>query len=128
VIVMDVAAMREMVVLPTYNNGGTLEDILARVERLGLDVCVVDDGSVDGSAEILARWAGGTNAKLHHVITHRQNQGKAAALASAFEWGSDNGFTHAVTLDTDGQLAPEDVPALLEAARKNPAALILGLS
>ena len=60
------------------------------------------------------------------VVTHNRNRGKAAALKTGFAAAAEAGFTHAITIDTDGQLDPEQIPELLAAARENPSALVVG--
>jgi uncharacterized protein (DUF2062 family) len=115
-------AFKPVVVAPTFNNAGTLGDVVARVVRLGLRVVVVNDGSTDGSADVLARFS----PEHVTVVAHAANRGKAAALRTGFAAAAAAGFTHAVTIDTDGQLDPEEIPALLDAARAAPTALVLG--
>jgi uncharacterized protein (DUF2062 family) len=60
------------------------------------------------------------------VLTHAHNRGKAAALMTGFAAASEGSYTHAVTIDTDGQLDPEQIPALLSPAQRLPTALVLG--
>jgi uncharacterized protein (DUF2062 family) len=60
------------------------------------------------------------------VVTHEVNRGKAEALRSGFRRATERGFTHAVTIDTDGQLDPSQIADLLHAARSHPNSLILG--
>jgi uncharacterized protein (DUF2062 family) len=114
-----------VVVAPTHNNRNTLEDIIARVRATGLALIVVNDGSTDDTAAVLAspRWAGDGGVT---VITHPHNRGKAAALRTAFGAAAAAGFTHAATVDTDGQLEPEQIPGLLALARSSPHALVIG--
>ena len=114
-----------MVVAPTHNNRNTLEDIMARVRALGLPLIVVNDGSTDDTAAVLAspRWAADPSVT---VITHPENRGKAAALRTAFDAAAAAGHTHAATVDTDGQLEPEQIPDLLALARSAPHALVIG--
>ena len=119
-------ALRPVIVLPTFNNATTLSDVLERVDRLGLDTIVVNDGSIDDTASILESWRKATSRTVRQVFTHPVNRGKAAALQTAFR-AAQGHYTHAITIDTDGQLAPEDVPALIEGARENASSLILGL-
>src|SRR5258706_4281557 len=113
-----------VVLAPTFNNVRTLAGVLARVDALGMAVIVVDDGSGDGTAEVLRRWEKGGAQRW--VVTHSENRGKAAALATGFGRARELGFSHAVTIDTDGQLRPEEIPSLVEAARKSPRALVVG--
>ena len=98
-----------VVIIPTYNNAGTLKDVLSRTLAQGLPIVVVDDGCTDGTKEILSGFKDVT------VIAHPKNQGKGAALKTAFRWALENGYAYAVTIDSDGQHYPEDIPELLKA-------------
>jgi uncharacterized protein (DUF2062 family) len=120
------AAFRPVVIAPTYNNVRTLGDVLDRVRAQGLHAIVVNDGSTDGTAEVLAARLAGVHAGSLTVLTHRRNRGKGTALQTGFAAARRAGFTHAVTIDTDGQLDPEEIPLLLAAARRSPEALVIG--
>lgn len=119
-------AFRPVAVAPSYNNAGTLSDVLARLCATGLPVVVVNDGSTDATADALDQWKA-VEPRLRLVLTHDRNRGKAAALQSAFDHATKGGFTHAVTIDTDGQLAPEDIAGLLERAQRDLDALVIGV-
>lgn len=114
-------SFRPVVVIPTYNNAHTLMDVIERAERAQLPLIVVDDGSTDQTPALLANWKG-----RGFVITHDRNQGKAAALQTAFAFAKESDFTHAITLDSDGQLAPEQIEDFVEAARSHPYDFIIG--
>ncbi|MEX2214771.1 MAG: DUF2062 domain-containing protein [Phycisphaeraceae bacterium] len=113
-------------VAPTYNNAATLCTVLAGVRALGLPVIVVNDGCTDDTTARLQTFIASQPAAAVTVVMHEKNQGKAAALRTGFDEAGRRGYTHAVTIDTDGQHAPSDIPSLLEAAAKEPTALILG--
>ena len=98
-----------VVIIPTYNNAGTLKDVLSRTLAQGLPIVVVDDGCTDGTREILSGFNDVT------VIAHPKNQGKGTALKTAFRWALEKGYAYAVTIDSDGQHYPEDIPELLKA-------------
>jgi uncharacterized protein (DUF2062 family) len=118
------STLRPVVVAPTHNNAATLPDILRRIHDTALAVIIVNDGSTDATAGILSAWA--DEATENCVITLRRNLGKAAALRAGFVEAARAGFTHAITIDTDGQLSPEDIPNLLTRAVSNEKALVLG--
>jgi glycosyltransferase involved in cell wall biosynthesis len=118
---------RPAIILPTYNNFGTLPDVCRRCDALNLPMIVVDDGSTDGTSTWLAQRTSPIDDDRRFVfITHKRNQGKADALRSGFAAAIRAGFTHAVTIDTDGQLDPECIPALLLHSPGNLRALVLG--
>src|SRR5690348_4234635 len=120
------ASHRPVVLAPTYNNAGTIAQVLEQIDRIGLDVLVVNDGSTDRTADILDGWSRATGPAKHLTILHPVNRGKAAALLTGFEHARSIGYTHAITIDTDGQLDPGEIPLLLEQSRKQPAAMIVG--
>lgn len=115
------APFRPVVVIPTYNNANTLMDVIRRTEAGDIPIIVVDDGSTDQTPALLAAWGGNGS-----VVTHEQNSGKASALKTGFSIAKERGFTHAITLDSDGQLAPEEVGDFVEAARSHPMDFIIG--
>jgi glycosyltransferase involved in cell wall biosynthesis len=115
---------RPVIIMPTFNNGSSLPDVYRRVAALNLSIIIVNDGSTDSTSEWLARNA--SISQQLRVISHASNLGKAAALKTGFATALQCGFTHAITIDTDGQLDPEDIPTLLDQAKDSPGALILG--
>jgi glycosyltransferase involved in cell wall biosynthesis len=114
------------IIMPTYNNCGTLPEILNRCQLLGLPIIIVNDGSNDSTAAYLTRCDSNESSNRLCIINHSKNLGKAAALQSGFAMAIQLGCTHAVTIDTDGQLDPEDIPALLDLSRLEPRALVIG--
>ena len=116
-----------VVVAPTYNNAGTLAGVLGRLDAQGFPIIVVNDGSTDGTADVIAAWLAQPRGHAAHAEAHPRNRGKAAALKTGFELARRLGYTHALSIDTDGQLAPEQVPQMFALAERNPAALVLGV-
>ena len=96
-------------VIPTYNNGRTVADVVRGVLRNGLPVIVVDDGSTDETAQALE----GLDI---HLVRHPKNRGKGIALKTGFEEARHLGYKFALTIDADGQHNPDDIPALVAAA------------
>ena len=104
-------------VIPTYNNGGTVAEVVRRVLQQGLPVIVVDDGSTDGTQDALK----GLDIK---ILRHSQNRGKGIALRTGLEEARRLGYRQALTIDADGQHDPSDIPALVAAAA--PRTLVVG--
>lgn len=108
------------VVIPTYNNAGTIADVVHRALSYCLDVIVVCDGSTDETLDILQSIEGIT------IVSYAKNAGKGCALKRGFKKALEMGFAYAITLDADGQHFPEDISVMLQANQKNPGALIVG--
>lgn len=110
------------VVVPTYNNCKTIADVLRRVAVITPHVIVVDDGCTDDTREQLSRF---TEAPLD-IVSYGRNQGKGQALLAGFRRAQELGYDYAITLDSDGQHFPEDIPLFVEALEQHPGALIVG--
>ena len=109
------------VIVPTYKNAGTVLDIVRRVLEQELPVIVVNDGSPDGTAALLEQAALPVT-----VLTHSRNRGKGIALRTGLTYACSQGFRYAVTIDSDGQHFPEDLPVFLQAIEAHPGALVVG--
>jgi len=108
------------VVIPTYNNVGTICDVVERTLQQCQDVIVVSDGCTDGTCELLKEIQGIT------LVSYPKNAGKGTALKRGFKKALEMGFAYAITLDADGQHYPEDIPLMLKANQKHPGCLIVG--
>lgn len=108
------------VIIPTFNNAGTIADVVNSAKDYCDDVFVVNDGSDDGTAEILSGISG------IHVVSSERNRGKGHALKMGFNEALKEGFAYAITMDADGQHFAKDIPLFLEANRKWPGSVILG--
>lgn len=113
--------LKVCVVMPTYNNGGTLRDVVERTLSVCVDVIVVNDGCTDNSADILASFG-----ERITVVDYDKNRGKGYALKQGFNKAKAMGFDYALTIDSDGQHFPEDIPLFVEALEQHPGALIVG--
>jgi dolichol-phosphate mannosyltransferase len=98
--------------LPVYNEARHLTAVLDEVVKYSPEVLVVDDGSVDGTAELLATYRGLS------VIRHARNMGYGAALATAFDFAERHGYRIVVTMDCDGQHEPQRIPLFANACRE----------
>jgi dolichol-phosphate mannosyltransferase len=101
--------VKVLTAIPVYNEARHLAGVLREVRRHSPRILVVNDGSTDETASILARQSG------VQVLTHSLNRGYGAALISAFEHALANDVDVLVTMDCDGQHEPARIPVLLEA-------------
>lgn len=100
--------------IPTYNNGKTLGNIIERTLTVCSNIVVVNDGSTDNTADVLGTFSENKNIT---VVSYPKNKGKGYALRLGLQKARELGFDYAVTVDSDGQHFPEDIPLLLEAAK-----------
>lgn len=113
--------IRVCVVVPVYNNASTVRSVVEQSLEFVDSVVVVNDGSTD---DTMKRLEGVDNRVT--VISYQCNRGKGYALQRGVDYARGKGFTHAVTIDADGQHYPDDIPLFLNAARRSPDAIILG--
>ena len=109
--------MRVALIIPCYNHGLRLQAVLAGARELGLPIFVVNDGSGDDSQAILDTLVRLPEYACLHLLRHPVNQGKGAALCTAFAAAAAQGFDWALSMDADGQHLPEDAEKLLAHAR-----------
>lgn len=100
---------RLLTALPVFNEASHVSRVLNQVVRYSPHVLVVDDGSSDGTAELLAAR---NDIK---VVTHSENQGYGAALLSAFRYAIEHEYDVLVTIDCDGQHQPQRIPQFVAA-------------
>lgn len=117
---------RSVVIAPTYNNEGTVRSIVDRILEHWPKLIIVNDGSSDETKAILAELAITYSRDALVIIHHPENRGKAKALLTGFARARSLDYTHAVTIDTDGQLDPEQIPELIERSQASPHAMIIG--
>ena len=114
------ASLKCVVLIPTYNNAGTIAKVIADVKEYSADIIVVNDGSTDDTKNILASIE---NIK---VIDYPNNKGKGYALKlglqKAYEWG----YRYAITIDSDGQHYADDIPTFLDKIEEKPDSLLIG--
>ncbi len=112
---------RTMVLVPAYNEEASIYRLLADVRRHlpGAALVVVDDGSVDRTAEV-AREAGA------RVLRLPCNLGVGPAVQTGFRYAIESGFDYLIRLDGDGQHPPAEALKLIEAMRAQPTDLVVG--
>ncbi len=115
-------SLNTLIAVPVYNEAEYVVDVLDHVKQHADQILVVNDGSTDGTRELLSDIDGVT------VVHHPENQGYGAALATSFEHAITKGFDVLVTMDCDGQHQPQ---LLQEIARQvfagdNPCDMVSG--
>ncbi len=135
----NLAELDAIVIVPTFNNAGTIGTVMSSLIKYSSDILVVDDGCTDATAGILATFGfreissddalkpcadaiGG--GKM--IMKHPRNMGKGAALKNSLTAAARAGYRYAITLDADGQHFPSDIPAFVEAVKDDPEAVIVG--
>jgi len=117
-----IAAMKLTVLIPIYNEIHTIREILKRVQDTGLadEILLVDDGSIDGTRDILKEYEG---QEPFRVILHEHNQGKGAAVRT----GIDNATGDVILIqDADLEYDPRDYPAILRPIEEGLADVVYG--
>jgi len=110
---------RVVVVIPAYNEERLIGSVVLRAQKLADKIIVVDDGSIDSTAEI-AEMAGAT------VVRHERNQGKGVALNTGFSYARKLQPDMTITLDADGQHLPEEIVRLVEPILDGTADIVVG--
>ncbi|QQV02779.1 MULTISPECIES: DUF2062 domain-containing protein [Chryseobacterium] len=107
------------VLVPTYNNHKTLRRVLDGVLDYTENIIVINDGSTDSTVEILESYP--------QILTINlpENKGKGNALKTGFRKAEENGFDFAITIDSDGQHYPDDIPVFVEALLSEKQAVLL---
>ncbi|MCX5669447.1 MAG: glycosyltransferase family 2 protein [Candidatus Omnitrophica bacterium] len=111
--------MRTCVIIPTYNESRAIADLINQITKLGLEVIIIDDGSVDDTVKI----ATACGAK---VLANLRNMGKGASLIKGYNFALQQGFDAVISMDGDGQHSCDDLLAFIQKARNSQSALIVG--
>lgn len=122
---MTAVSATHLVLIPSYNPGEKVYETVRGARRYWAPVWVVVDGSTDGSAERLRAMAA-EDAALRVIVLPR-NRGKGAAVLHGLELAAQAGYTHVLTMDSDGQHPPERIPAFMDESARQPTAMILGV-
>ncbi|RZI95092.1 MAG: glycosyltransferase family 2 protein, partial [Variovorax sp.] len=121
---MPDASRTHLVLIPSYNTGERLFSTVAAARAQWNPVWVVIDGSTDGTGERLQQLAAGDPGLRVQVLP--QNQGKGAAVLQGLRTAQEAGFTHALTMDSDGQHPADLIPTFMQASQARPETMVLG--
>ena len=114
--------MKVCVVVPAYNAAATIAQLLESLLPFDLPILVVDDGSADETSARAEAFAD----RGVSLIRHPENRGKGAALRSGLFMAIEQGFDAAVSMDSDLQHAPADLPGLLAVFEQEKLDLLIG--
>lgn len=118
---MRASSLHICALIPTYNNRGTVVDVVRRTHRYMQDIIVVADGCTDDTLTLLQALDFPVT-----VVSYARNRGKGYALKQGFRKALEMGFEYVLTIDADGQHYPEDIPLLVEEALLHPGHIIIG--
>lgn len=111
------------VLIPTYNNEKTLQRVIDGVLEFVPEkfVIVINDGSTDSTSEILASFENRITV-LHNEV----NRGKGYSLRKGFRYANEQGYSYAITIDSDGQHYPSDLPKMIRECHEHPNTVLMG--
>lgn len=109
-----------LVAIPVHNEARYLPGVLDEVKLFRRCILVIDDGSTDGTPEILRRDV------TIQVVTHPENRGYGSSIATAFDFARRHGYRWLITMDCDEQHEPSSIPRFVAAAARNEADIISG--
>lgn len=112
--------MRVLLAIPVFNEVRSVEAVLREARRYARDILVVDDGSSDGTSDVLRAIPG------IRVLCHEQNRGYGQALIDAFHYAIEHGYDWVITMDCDGQHEPAFIPEFAAAAAADDSDIISG--
>lgn len=121
---MTLPSATHLVLIPSYNTGPRLTRTVAEALATWSPVWVMIDGSTDGSAAPVHELA--TRDSRVRVIVRERNGGKGAAVLTGVTAALAAGFTHVLTMDSDGQHPADRIPEFMATSLAHPRALVLG--
>lgn len=108
------------VLIPTYNNAGSIAAVVSSLLEYTSNIVIVNDGSTDDTAAIISQIPG---VRVH---SYTENKGKGWALRQGFKFAVGLGYRYAITIDSDGQHFADDLPAFVADLKQNGDGIIIG--
>lgn len=120
-LIATMKAHKICVIVPTYNNAGTLYRVIEDICQYASDIILVNDGSTDSTISILSEIPQNVD-----VVSYEKNKGKGHAIKIGFKRAIERGFDYAITIDSDGQHYAKDIPLFCKAIVEHPNSIIIG--
>jgi len=108
------------VLIPTFNNAGSIKEVIEDVLKYTSNIVIVNDGSTDKTKSILEDYIDLL------IVHHAQNRGKGMALRTGFKAAFEHGYKYAISIDSDGQHYPDDLHLFIDQIEVHPNAIIIG--
>lgn len=117
----------KIIIIPTYNEKENIEKIIRKIFSLEetFEILVIDDGSPDGTADIVKRLQKEFPESLH-IIERKGKLGLGTAYITGFKWSVEHGYDYIFEMDADFSHNPDDLPRLYEACKNGGADLAIG--
>ena len=114
--------MKICTIIPVYNSERHIAEVIKSALQYSEKLIIVNDGSTDQTLKSIENQ----NFACCEIVSYKKNKGKGYALRQGFKRALELGFTHAITMDADGQHLAKDICSLEKKAKENPDALIIG--
>lgn len=122
---MKMQSKTHLVIIPSYNPGSKVKKTVLEALKYWEPVWVVVDGSDDGTRELLDELA--KEEPGLRIIALPINSGKGTAVLEGLRIAEQEGFTHVLTMDSDGQHPAHMIPSFMETSQQHPESMILGM-
>ena len=109
--------MNVLVITPTYNEAKNIEKFIENIQKLNLDLLIIDDNSPDGTADIVKKFS--SNLNSINLIVRDKKLGLGSAYRKGFKWAEENNYKYVVEMDADFSHQFSDLQNLLDQRRPN---------
>ena len=109
-----------IVIIPVYNNAGTIGGVISDVKEFTDNIMVVNDGSTDSTSSVIESIEGIS------IVSYEKNMGKGFALKTGLAEAYRLGYRYAITIDADGQHFADDIPVFIDRIMAKPDSLLIG--
>ncbi len=117
--------MKPCIIIPVYNHQEAIVHVIERLKPQGIPCFLINDGSSDECSLVL-NFISKEHKDWVTLYEREQNRGKGAAVIDGFKLAIQQGYSHAIQIDADGQHCFEDIESFLKASQQHPEKLILG--